>query len=130
MKKDLIPSILTTLTKWVPIAVYGCFNIENLYSTSDKGITVSAIVILGAILLYFKDALKDWLASPSTFKYVCILWVLALIFVVLGNQIFEITSILLASFLAAIPLDVWRKHVKDEMLDDETTKKLKELLKK
>lgn len=129
MKKKTIISILQQLVTWAPILVYGCFNIEQFYSTAEKGITISAIVVIGAVLFFFKDKFKDWLKSPSTFKYVVILWTLSLIFVVLGNSIFEITSILLASFLAAIPFDVWRKALDEDAVDDETLKKFKELLK-
>lgn len=123
-------TIISTIIKWAPIGIYGCFNIETFYSTAEKGITVSAIVLLGAILFYLKDAFKQWFLSPSAFKYVAILWLLSLIFIFLGDKIFEVTSVLLASFLGAVPIDAWKTHVKQETLDDETTKKLKELLNK
>ena len=76
-----------------------------------------------------KDKFKDWLKSPSAFTYVAIMWVISLVFVILGNAIFEVTSILLASFVAAIPFDVWRNALDKEAVDDETLRKFKELLK-
>lgn len=130
MKTKTVASILKYLVMWVPIIVYGCFNIESFYSTADKGITISAIVVIGAVLFFMKDKFINWIKSPSAFKYVAILWIMSLIFVVLGNSIFEITSILLASFLAAIPFDVWRQHLDKDAVDDDTLKKLKELLNK
>jgi hypothetical protein len=129
-KKKVIATILSNICKWVPILVYGCFNIESFYSTSEKGITISAIILIGAVLCYFKDAFKTWIKSPSAFKYVAILWVISLIFVVLGDQMFIITSILLASFLVAVPFDAWRKSLNENAVDDETITKLKEFLSK
>ena len=128
MKKIAIATILENICKWVPILVYGCFNIESFYSSADKGITVSAIVVIGALLFYFKDKFKARIASPSAFKYIAIIWVISLIFVVLGNQVFEISSILLGSFLASVPFDVWRKSLREDAVDDETIKKLKDML--
>lgn len=129
MKKTTVISILKYLVTWAPIIVYGCFNIEKFYSTAEKGITISAIVLIGAVLFFMKDKFKDWLKSPSAFTYVAIMWVISLVFVILGNAIFEVTSILLASFVAAIPFDVWRNALDKEAVDDETLKKFKELLK-
>lgn len=100
------------------------------YSTAEKGITVSAIILSGAVLLYFKDAFKKWLKSPSAFKYVSIMWLMSLVFVILGDQLFEITSILLASFIGAVPFDAWRQALNKEAVNDETLNKLKELLNK
>lgn len=129
MKKKTVASILKNLVRWVPILVYGCFNIDQFYSTADKGITISAIVVIGAVLFFMKDKFKNWITTPSAFKYVMVLWLMSLVFVVLGNSIFEITSVLLASFLASIPFEVWRESLDSENVDDDTLKKLKELLK-
>lgn len=128
--KRIVATILQQVVTWLPIVVYGCFNIERFYSTAEKGITISAIILLGAVLCYFKDAFKTWLKSPSAFKYVIIMWLMSLVFVLLGESIFEITSILLASFLAAIPFNVWRKALSEDAVDDNTLKKFKELLTK
>ena len=130
MKKTTVLSILQQLITWTPIFVYGCFNIEQFYSTAEKGITISAIVVIGAVLFVLKDKVKNWLKSPSAFTYIAILWVLSLIFVVLGNAIFEISSVLLASFLAALPMEAWRNALNQETIDNENFNKFKELLKK
>ena len=58
MKKTTVLSILQQLITWTPIFVYGCFNIEQFYSTAEKGITISAIVVIGAVLVFLKDKVK------------------------------------------------------------------------
>ena len=123
-KKYVAVNVIAKLIEWVPILTYCCLNIEYFYSTEDKGITFTTIFLLGAILMYFKDTFKNWLAKPSTFKYICISWILSLVMVVFGNQIFYVASILLVSFLAAIPLEVWKTKIK---LTDEDVKKFEEL---
>ena len=127
-KKTLTLNIITKIIQWLPICVYGCFNITTSYKTTTSGITFSSIILIGAILCYFKDAFKDWIKQPSVFKYVCIMWVFALIFVLLGDQMFIVCTILLASQLASIPTDVWRHKIGEEAANDKALKDLKKLI--
>ena len=120
--------IISKLIQWLPIAVYGCFNIDDFYKSEKSGITITAVFLLIAVLLYFKDSVKEWISHPSTFKYVCIIWVMSLIFILLGERLFIISSILLASFLVSVPLEVWRKNIKKEATDSDILEKLKEEL--
>lgn len=127
-KKVTALNIVNKIIQWLPIGVYGCFNIDTFYSETSSGITVTSIFLIVAILFYFKDSFKQWIAKPSVFKYVMICWIITLVFVCIGEQLFIASSILLASFLCAIPFDVWAKHVKQEALEHSTFQDLKETL--
>lgn len=127
-KKVTTLSIIEKIVQWLPVAVYGIFNIEEFYSTAESGITITAIFVIGAILFFIKDTFKNWITKPSLFKYVCICWVMALVFVCIGDKIFVISSIMLGSFVASIPLDVWKKHLSDKSDEAEFINGLKNLL--
>ena len=51
--------IISKLIQWLPIAVYGCFNIDDFYKSEKSGITITAVFLLIAVLLYFKDSVKE-----------------------------------------------------------------------
>lgn len=127
-KKALTLDIITKIIQWLPIGLYGCFNIKQFYSEPQSGITFSAILLIGAILCFFKDSFKTWITKPSVFKYSCIIWVISLICIMLGDQMFLLSTILLASNLASIPTSIWEANVKKEALEDSAVKNLKELI--
>lgn len=127
-KKSVTLNIISKLIQWLPIAIYGCFNIKDFYKDSKSGITVTAIFLLIAVLFYFKDSVKDWISHPSTFKFICISWVFSLIFIFLGEKLFVVSTILLASFLVSVPIEVWRKHVKKEATESKVIQDLKDML--
>ena len=127
-KKVTTLSIVEKIVQWLPVLVYGIFNIEEFYSTTKSGITITAVFLIGAVLFFIKDTFKAWITKPSLFKYVCICWVLALMFVCIGDKIFVVSSIILASFVAAIPLDVWKQHLSDKSNEAEVINGLKNLL--
>lgn len=104
------------------------FNLESFYSTTPKGITISSIFVAGACLMVFKDKVKDWLESPSLFKYLSIAWILSLIFVVLGDQIFTISSILLGSYIVSIPIDAWELSLDKTKEEQKQLNELKKIL--
>lgn len=112
----------------MPLLVYGCFNITDFYDTTGSGITTTTIFVLGAILMYFKDAFKQWLTKPSAYKYVAICWIISLAMYILGEKIFVVATILLCSFVAAIPLEVWHANLKKQDVEQDSFDKLKELL--
>lgn len=127
-KKSVALNIISKLIQWLPIGIYGCFNIEEFYKDSKSGITVTAIFLLIAVLFYFKDSVKTWISHPSTFKFICISWVFSLIFIFLGERIFVIASILLASFLVSVPIEIWRKNIKKEATETRVFQDLKDML--
>ena len=119
---------MAKIVEWLPLLVYGCFNITEFYDTTGSGITVSSIILLGAILCYFKDSFKAWITKPSTFKYVCICWFIALIMYILGEKMFVVSTILLCSFVAAFPLEAWAANLKKQDAEKDSWDKLKDLL--
>ena len=128
MTKEKALKIISLMIKIVPIGVYMGFNLESFYSTTPKGITISSIFVAGACLMVFKDKVKNWLVSPSLFKYLSIAWVLSLIFVVLGDKIFTISSILLGSYIASLPIDVWEQSLGKTKEEQEKLNDLKKVL--
>lgn len=58
VSKKTVVNIVAKIVEWLPLLVYGCFNITEFYDTTGSGITVSSIILLGAILCYFKDSFK------------------------------------------------------------------------
>lgn len=127
-KKVTTLSIIEKLVQWLPIGVYGIFNISDFYETTASGITITAVFVLGALLIYFKDSFSAWISKPSLFKYVCICWMLSLMFICIGDKIFVVSSIILASFVASVPLDVWKNHLNKDVEEAEFIKSLQNLI--
>lgn len=128
MTKEKALKIISLVIKIIPIGVYTGFNLESFYSTTPKGITISSIFVAGACLMVFKDKVKDWLVSPSLFKYLSLAWILSLIFVVLGDQIFTISSILLGSYIVSIPIDAWEQSLDKTKEEQKQLNELKKIL--
>ena len=127
-KKVTAMSILSKLIEWLPMAIYVGFNIEDFYSSTPKGLTITSIFLLIAVAFFMKDRLKEYIKEPSAFTFILVSWVIALIFVVLGEKIFVTSSILLASFLAATPLELYVKHAKSKNSEDNIFTELKNIL--
>lgn len=127
-KKLTAMSILSKILEFLPTAIYVGFNVEDFYSTTPKGMTISAIFLMIAVAFFMKDSLKEYIKHPSAFTFVLVSWIFSLIFVVLGEKIFITSSILLASFLAALPLETYASCAKKNNKDTKVFAELKNIL--
>lgn len=124
-KKLTAASILSKLIKVLPTAIYVCFNIEDFYSTTPKGLTITAVFLIIAVAFFMKDKLKEHIKESSAFSFILISWIISLIFIVLGEKIFVISSVLLASFISSVPIEVYIKYSKNKNSDYEIFTELK-----
>lgn len=128
MKKTTILKASSILVQATPPILVTLLNFDVFVENTGKSIALGGILLALILSLIFKDAVKQFISTPSTVKVSLILFILSFIAVTIGHQVLMISGAALAGGAGGTLLDSIDKNIKKPDKADELLNALKGLV--